>query len=86
MAGPGSTVSGNTANNNGSDGISANRGATVQRNTVRLNGGFGLNLSPNIIGPLAAYRENVVDLNLSGTVLGGVDAGANVCNGTLTCP
>jgi parallel beta-helix repeat protein len=73
----GSTVWGNTAYQNGDDGIQTSSGSTVSRNTAYQNGGDG---------PLAAYRENVVDLNISGTVLGGVDAGGNVCNGSLSCP
>ena len=33
-----------------------------------------------------AYRENVITSNTLGTVNGGVNAGGNVCNGSLTCP
>jgi len=45
------------------------------------NGGFGLTLSLN-----AAYRENVITDNTAGTVSGGLNAGGNICNGSLTCP
>jgi len=53
----------------------------VQRNAVHSNVGYGLNL-----GSQSGYRENVITNNTTGTVTGGVDAGANVCNGSLTCP
>ena len=75
---------GRSASFNGDDGIVAVSGSSVQRNTVRSNGGYGLNL-----GSDAAYRENVITGTVTattGTVLGGVDAGGNVCNGSLTCP
>ena len=80
----GATVSGNTANQNGRHGIFAGGGSTVQSNTVRLNGFYGLNL----VGS-AGYRENVITGTVTattGTVLSGVNAGGNVCNGSLTCP
>ena len=76
----GSTISGNTAYQNGGDGIFAGTGSTVSGNTVRSNGGYGLNLID------AAYRGNTISDNTIGTVNGGVNAGGNVCNGSLTCP
>jgi len=35
-----------------------------------------------------AYRDNSIttQAGASGTVTGGVNAGGNVCNGSLTCP
>jgi hypothetical protein len=48
---------------------------------VRENGDYGLNLNPT-----AAYRENVITGNLTGTVLGGLNLGDNSCNATTTCP
>jgi hypothetical protein len=79
----GSTVSGNTTNSNDSDGIVANFGSTVQRNSVLSNGNYALNLVDD-----SAYRENVIlsGATSTGTVNGGTNAGANVCNGSLTCP
>ncbi len=60
-------------------------GANVWGNTVRENGGYGILLRVN-----AAYRGNVISDNTTGTVFleGGsaVNAGGNVCNGSLTCP
>ena len=56
-------------------------GSTVQENTVRLNTGFGLTL-----GLSSGYRGNVINGNTAGTVAGGVNAGGNICNGSLTCP
>ena len=81
FAGSGSTVSGNTAIDNVGGGIFASSGSTIQRNTVDSNGGFGLFLKLT-----AGYRENVITDNTLGTVSGGVNAGGNVCNGSLTCP
>ncbi len=71
-----STVSGNTASGNGGDGIEAGLGSTVQSNTVRSNGGYGLNLDTR-----AAYRENVITGNTTGTVDFGVNRGDNYCDG-----
>ncbi|HIF91697.1 MAG: right-handed parallel beta-helix repeat-containing protein [Myxococcales bacterium] len=96
------TISGNTSNRSGGDGIFANNGSSVTGNTVRFGAAdgiqtgtdsnvqgntvsrntlFGLNLGTN-----SAYRGNVISLNSSGTVSGGVNLGANSCNGTATCP
>ena len=50
-------------------------------NTVSGNGGFGLSLHST-----AGYRDNVITDNATGTVEGGVNAGGNVCDGSLTCP
>ncbi len=82
FASNGSTVSVNTSYANGGDGIQASFGSTVQGNTVRFNDGYGLRL----LFPDAAYRENVITFNTTGTVIGGVNMGANSCNGTTTCP
>jgi len=78
----GCTVSGNAAFSNGSHGIVALFGSTVQGNTVTLNGDYGLSLGG------ASYRENTMETNTLGTVNGfdAVNAGGNVCNGSLTCP
>lgn len=78
--GAGSTVSGNAAYDNDSHGIQAVSGV-VQRNTVSSNDGFGL-----VLGPSAAYRENVITANPGGTVDGGFNMGSNYCNGNDTCP
>jgi hypothetical protein len=78
----GCLASDNVAYGNGSDGIEAGADSAIQRNALRSNGGLGLN-------PLAAdvaYRENVIDNNVGGSVSGGLDLGANACNGSLTCP
>ncbi len=81
IANPGSTVSGNTSVSNGSDGIVALSGCLVQRNTVRSNEGYGLSLSGD-----AAYRENVITGNTTGTVNFGYNMGSNFCNTNDTCP
>ena len=78
----GSNVFDNSSAENADDGISAGDGVLVRANTVRENGDFGLTL-----GVGAAYRENVVDsASGGGTVAGGVNAGANACDGSTTCP
>jgi parallel beta-helix repeat protein len=77
----GCTVSGNTADSNGGDGISTTVGCNVIGNTVRGNTGNGLSLATN-----TGYSGNVVSANTAGTVLNGVSAGGNVCNGTTVCP
>ncbi len=81
IANPGSTVSGNTSYRNGSDGITALDGCLVQRNTLRNNTGYGLNLGLN-----AAYRENVITVNKTGTVAFGFNMGSNFCGSDDTCP
>ena len=80
-SGQGSTISGNTAWGNGADGVDAGFGCTVQGNTAQRNLGYGLRLSFS-----AAYRENVVTENTVGTVTGGMNMGANSCNGSVSCP
>ena len=77
----GCTLSGNTADSNGGDGISTTVGCNVIGNTVRGNTGRGLNLATQ-----TGYSNNVVSVNIAGTVLNGVPAGGNVCNGTTVCP
>ena len=76
LAASGSIVSGNAAYVNVGHGIGTGFGSTVQRNTVRRNGGYGL----NFVGD-AAYRETVITSNTTGTVLGGMNLGANYCAG-----
>ena len=78
----GSTVSGNTAHVNGGDGIFASSGSTVSGNTVSRNTGFGL----RFLDDTGSYRANTIDGKAAGTVSLGLNAGGNVCNGTLTCP
>lgn len=73
----GSTISGNTASDNGRDGIVALPGSNVRGNTVRQNLGVGLSLDAT-----AAYSENAVSGNASGTVGGGNNRGGNYC----ACP
>jgi len=81
FADPGSTVSSNTAYANQGTGINARSGSNVQGNTVRGNGGYGLDIDAT-----TGYRENVITLNQTGTVNGGVNMGANSCGGTTGCP
>lgn len=79
----GSTISGNSSLSNNGAGIAAGAGSTIQGNAVRSNGGFGLDL-----GGQSAYMNNTMSSNDDGSVNGavGVNAGGNVCDGSLTCP
>ena len=79
--GAGCTVSGNTASANGGDGICTHERCTLIGNTATGNGGYGFDLSTD-----AGYSRNVISGNTTGTVLNGVSAGLNVCNGVATCP
>jgi hypothetical protein len=74
-------VRGNTATNNGNDGICTGTNGHVYGNIATGNAHLGLNLSTN-----TAYSQNSVSGNLAGTVMFGVPAGLNVCNGSTTCP
>ena len=81
------TISGNTVNTNGGDGIYARGGANISGNTVTGNDGYG---STSAYPPTSAFRENLITSNTKGTVTGGVNLGANYCAGTgvvsSSCP
>jgi hypothetical protein len=81
--GPGVTMLGNAVYGNTYDGIETEfgEGSLVKENTVRYSTGFGLKLSAD-----TADSDNVLTTNTGGTVSGGVNAGGNVCDGSLTCP
>jgi nitrous oxidase accessory protein NosD len=74
-------VTGNIATGNGGVGIMASSASTIAGNTAVSNASYGLFLSAS-----TAYRDNLIDGNSGGAVSGGVNAGGNVCNGSLTCP
>ena len=79
-AGAGSRVAGNASFENGIDGIRTGRDCLVQGNTVHANTGVGLALAGG-----TGYVENSSNGNTAGAVSGGVNLGANVCNGVV-CP
>lgn len=80
-AGGTSTVVRNTLQNNAGDGITCGAQAClVSGNTVVGSGGVGL-----VLGTSTGYVNNVLFAN-GGTVSGGVQLGANLCNFTTTCP
>lgn len=93
VVGQGSVVSGNVVAFSGSSGIdnSSGSGTAVSGNTLLGNGdsgtGWGIDFG---FGSSSAYRDNVITGPVTatrGTVNGsGVNAGGNVCNGSLTCP
>jgi hypothetical protein len=74
-------VSRNTVLGNSGNGISVDTNSSVVGNTAPQNTGFGL-----VMGNGTGYVNNVVNSNTGGTVSGGVQMGANVCNGDTTCP
>jgi hypothetical protein len=78
---PASIVRGNTADQNGDDGIQGGSGSTVIGNRASFNTGFGLNL-----GSGSGYADNSIYNNTAGTVFSGVEMGTNVCDGNTTCP
>ena len=53
----------------------------IQSNSLTNNSGYGLNLRAE-----SGYADNVISGNSTGTVLGGVEMGTNVCDGNTTCP
>lgn len=73
----------NVAESNAQDGIDVVAGAAVVSNGSRSNGQFGLR-----IGAGSSFRENTITSTTTSTVSngGGVDLGANSCNGATTCP
>ena len=81
VPGFGSLVSDNAITLNDGNGIQADHDTLIQRNVVNQNGAPGLNLLTADI----AYRENSINDNTGGAVVGGLDAGANMCDGLLTC-
>lgn len=80
-ANSGSMVSENSAYDNNGDGIEASAGSSVRHNVARLNTAFGLDLAADV-----AYSDNTVNQNTGGTVNGGLNLGANSCNGAASCP
>jgi parallel beta-helix repeat protein len=83
----GAQVVANTVYNNGDgdasdDGIACENGCTITGNTARSNDGYGIRIN----GSETSYGDNTLSNNTQGTVIGGIDAGGNVCNGSLTCP
>ncbi len=78
----GSVVSDNATRDNTGNGITACL-SLVRANAATNNGGYGL----EFLCPGGSYRENLIEGNTMGIVNGSAtNAGANVCNGSLTCP
>jgi hypothetical protein len=77
---PSGSVTNNVAQSNGNNGIDATGDGIVSLNTLTSNK-FGLTLGSNV-----GYVGNVLYGNTSGTVVGGVQVGQNLCNGSTTCP
>jgi hypothetical protein len=84
VVGPGALILGNTVYGSGDDGIDTDlgSGSLVGDNMIKLIvNGVGLRLSSDTV-----YRDNVITETPMGAVVGGVNAGGNACNGSLTCP
>lgn len=81
----GSVVSDNSVYDNGFDGIQSSGGSLIQGNAVLRNGGYGLALFPT-----DTYRDNAITtrdpFSVFTTVVSGVNAGGNSCNGNTACP
>ncbi|MBK7951790.1 MAG: right-handed parallel beta-helix repeat-containing protein [Deltaproteobacteria bacterium] len=79
----GSLILRNAVNGNLQDGIETGAGASLIGNVARGNGGFGIRLAAG-----SSFRENTVASAGAKTVAnaGGLDLGANSCNGVATCP
>ncbi|MFK7898504.1 MAG: right-handed parallel beta-helix repeat-containing protein [Myxococcota bacterium] len=74
-------ISDNVVASNQGDGIDAREAATVIGNSVVFNQGNGLDLL------LSVYRNNNIQSPIPGVdVVGGIDGGGNICNGTTVCP
>jgi Right handed beta helix region len=81
----GGTIARNTIAENGDRGIVLwDNNVLVIGNTIERNGGIGIQLGgPNQGG---GYRDNVINNNLGGTVIGGKNMGGNLCNQSTSCP
>jgi parallel beta-helix repeat protein len=75
----GSVIRRNTVSDNTESGISTFANSAILGNTLRGNGSWGLELGA------AGYEGNVFSANGS-TVLGGVEIGTNLCDGSTSCP
>lgn len=81
VAGFGSLISDNLVVSNQDDGIVAGDAGMVIGNNISLNQGTGLDLITSV------YRNNNIQSPIPGVdVVGGIDGGGNICNGTTTCP
>ena len=83
VAGSASLVTGNTVSSNGGDGIVVGLSARVTGNVVDSNP-TGIRLNDSALNR-SAYSDNLIDAGTA-TVVGGVDLGGNLCNGSTTCP
>jgi hypothetical protein len=75
----------NAVSLNEDDGIEAKEGTMVSDNAINQNQAFGLNLLETFAND-AAYRDNILEASVGGTVNGGIDLGGNVCEGSIACP
>lgn len=76
-----SLISDNLVASNDGAGIVAREAATIIGNSVALNQGNGLDLLSSV------YRNNHIQSPIPGVdVVGGIDGGGNICNGTTSCP
>lgn len=87
IVGNGALIVGNSVSSSSQAAIVSLSSASVLDNVVNTASGIGLYLFPELGGPPAAYRGNVVRASPSATtVVNGVNMGQNSCNGGTTCP
>ena len=91
VVGQGAIVSRNVVNSSDISGIDPGPGSAVVANTIMSYGGSGVGWGIDFgSASNCAYRDNVISGSVTattGTVNGsGVNAGGNVCNGSLACP
>ena len=79
-AGGHGTILNSVSSSNSGNGITTGAAGTIQGSVAYVNGGTGFSLSSD-----TAYRENLVVGNTA-TVAGGLDLGANSCDGAASCP
>jgi hypothetical protein len=80
-SGEGHLVQDCTVTGNGGTGIILAPRSRAVGNTVANNTGAGMSL-----GTGTGYGGNVVNNNIISTIAGGVEMGANICDGSTTCP
>jgi hypothetical protein len=87
--GPTSLVARNRVVSNGAFGIKGSSSTLVVDNLIHHPTGTEAALDLGALGGVNAsgFRDNVINAGASGgTVVGGIDMGGNLCNGSATCP
>jgi hypothetical protein len=80
-----SVVVNDTTEENGGNGIYVAGGGSAQGNVSRLNTLYGLYLSGATLDK-PSYVGNTLSKNVVGQVIGGIEIGPNLCDGSTVCP